>query len=74
MDTKTSVKSHESEANLDFKIEGQGEQTIVFIHGWPDTIEVWDRQVESLRDKYRCVRFPLPLFVRGSSLEIWQSR
>jgi|TARA_R110000851_G_scaffold1274_2_gene4598 pimeloyl-ACP methyl ester carboxylesterase len=46
--------------DLDVIIEGSGEETIVMIHGWPDTYRLWDKQVEVLKDKYRCVRFTLP--------------
>jgi cis-3-alkyl-4-acyloxetan-2-one decarboxylase len=35
------------------------------IHGWPDTCRLWERQVEALRAKYRCVRFTLPGFDPG---------
>jgi pimeloyl-ACP methyl ester carboxylesterase len=43
-------------------IEGQGEETIVCIHGWPDTHRLWDRTVQALQGRYRCVRFTLPGF------------
>ena len=42
--------------------EGEGAETIVMIHGWPDTYRVWDAQVEELKYRYRCVRFTLPGF------------
>lgn len=54
MTEKISVK------DIDVYIEGEGQDTIVMIHGWPDTYRVWDGQVEALKDKYRCVRFTLP--------------
>lgn len=43
-------------------IEGSGDRTIVMIHGWPDTLRLWDPQVEALRPHYRCARFTLPGF------------
>src|SRR5690606_10630385 len=46
---------------LEVVIEGQG-PTVVFLHGWPDTLELWDDTVAALRDAYRCVRFSLPGF------------
>lgn len=46
-------------------VEGAGTETIVMIHGWPDTFRLWDRQVESLRASYRCIRFTLPGFEPG---------
>ena len=47
-------------------IEGSGEETIVMIHGWPDTFRLWDKQVAALSSTYRCVRFTLPGFDRDS--------
>jgi len=43
-------------------VEGDGPQTIVMIHGWPDTCRLWDETVNGLKDAYRCVRFTLPGF------------
>jgi pimeloyl-ACP methyl ester carboxylesterase len=34
------------------------------IHGWPDTYRLWDKQVEHLKSRYRCVRFTVPGFDR----------
>src|SRR5471032_2892040 len=48
--------------DVDVYIEGEGSETIVMIHGWPDTHRVWDAQVEELKARYRCVRFTLPGF------------
>ena len=47
---------------VDVHVEGDGAETIVMVHGWPDTYRLWDRQVEALKDRYRCVRFTLPGF------------
>ncbi|MYM37409.1 alpha/beta fold hydrolase [Duganella sp. FT94W] len=47
---------------IDIHIEGEGAETIVMIHGWPDTYRLWDAQVAELRHRYRCVRFTLPGF------------
>jgi pimeloyl-ACP methyl ester carboxylesterase len=48
--------------DIDVYIEGEGAETIVMIHGWPDTYRVWDAQVAELKQRYRCVRFTLPGF------------
>lgn len=45
--------------------EGQGEQTIVMIHGWPDTYRLWDKQVQALKPHFNCVRFTLPGFIHS---------
>ena len=47
---------------VDVLVEGDGETTIVMLHGWPDTCRLWDGQVESLKGRFRCVRFTLPGF------------
>lgn len=47
---------------IDVFVEGEGEHTVLMIHGWPDTYRLWDGQVEHLKDRYRCVRFTLPGF------------
>lgn len=47
---------------IDVYIEGEGAETIVMMHGWPDTYRVWDAQVAELKQRYRCVRFTLPGF------------
>jgi pimeloyl-ACP methyl ester carboxylesterase len=48
-------------------VEGAGAETIVMVHGWPDTYRLWDGVVEALKDRFRCVRFTLPGF--DASLE-----
>lgn len=47
---------------IEVMIEGEGAETIVMLHGWPDTYRLWDAQVEELKSRYRCVRFTLPGF------------
>jgi pimeloyl-ACP methyl ester carboxylesterase len=46
----------------DLRVEGEGTQTVLMVHGWPDTYRLWDAQVDSLKARYRCVRFTLPGF------------
>jgi pimeloyl-ACP methyl ester carboxylesterase len=43
-------------------IEGAGAQTLVMIHGWPDTAALWTPQVAHFSGRFRCVRFTLPGF------------
>ena len=47
---------------VDVFIEGEGAESIVMIHGWPDTYRLWDAQAAFFRPRYRCVRFTLPGF------------
>ena len=54
-----------SSGDVELIVEGQGPNTIVMIHGWPDTHRLWDAQVAALKDHYRCVRFTFPGFDAG---------
>jgi len=49
-------------APADLRIDGDGPENVVLLHGWPDTLALWDKQVEALQGRYRCVRFTLPGF------------
>lgn len=49
-------------AGVEGFIEGEGSQTIVMLHGWPDTHHVWEAQVAYFKQNYRCVYFTLPGF------------
>jgi len=53
---------------VDVHVAGEGGQSIVMIHGWPDTYRLWDAQAAFFRDRYRCVRFTLPGFVYSVGL------
>lgn len=50
---------------IEVRIEGDGPDTVVLLHGWPDTLALWDGMVEALKDRYRCVRFTQPGFDRS---------
>jgi cis-3-alkyl-4-acyloxetan-2-one decarboxylase len=47
---------------IDLLIEGDGSDTLVMIHGWPDTRRLWDGTVAALKSRFRCVRLTLPGF------------
>jgi cis-3-alkyl-4-acyloxetan-2-one decarboxylase len=48
-------------------VQGNGKQTIVFIHGWPDTHEIWSAQMDFFSKEYTCVSFTLPGFLKGDT-------
>lgn len=48
-------------------VDGEGPRTLVFVHGWPDTLALWDPQVAALRSRFACARFTLPGFAPGDS-------
>ncbi len=45
---------------VDIQVEGNGTETLVMLHGWPDTLALWNDTVQALSDTYQCVRFTLP--------------
>jgi pimeloyl-ACP methyl ester carboxylesterase len=38
---------------------------LFFIHGWPDTGELWEKQVQFFSNRYRCICVTLPSFRPG---------
>ena len=52
-----------SRGHLTYTVTGPDDgQTVVFIHGWPDSGEMWIHQVSELSASYRCVCVTLPNF------------
>ncbi|TKB55512.1 alpha/beta fold hydrolase [Ferrimonas aestuarii] len=56
-------------SNLETKIEGDGEEALVMIHGYPDSLELWDKQAEYFKKDYTVARFTLPGFELNDSGE-----
>lgn len=48
-------------------VEGRGAQTLLMLHGWPDTHRLWDATVQALQDRFRCCRLTLPGFAPGDA-------
>lgn len=52
------------------RIDGRGSETLLMLHGWPDSLRLWDGLVDALQPQleasHRCVRFSLPGFEPGS--------
>lgn len=53
------------------RIDGHGADALLMLHGWPDTLRLWDGLVDRLRQRldssHRCVRFTLPGFEPGAT-------
>ena len=48
---------------LSLRIDGEGAQTLFFLHGWPDDSSLWDKMVKEYSAKgFRCVRVTMPHF------------
>jgi len=45
-------------------VDGTGQDTIVMLHGWPDTHELWQQQIDHFKANYVCVSFTMPGFAR----------
>jgi len=43
-------------------VNDDGAETIVFIHGWPDTPRLWDSTIKEFSNEYRCVNIGLPMY------------
>jgi cis-3-alkyl-4-acyloxetan-2-one decarboxylase len=48
-------------------VEGSGHDVLLMIHGWPDTHRLWDEQVATFGQAFRCARFTLPGFELGNA-------
>ena len=47
---------------IKYNVHGNGKSNIVLIHGWPNTKEVWDSQVNYLEDRYKVITLDLAGF------------
>ena len=64
----------QTSSSVDVIIDGESSDTVLMLHGWPDTHHLWDALVTHLKPHWRCVRFTLPGFDgahprRGHSLD-----
>lgn len=46
--------------------EGKGEKTIIFIHGLGSYLQAWIKNVEVLKENYRCISIDLPGYGKSS--------
>ena len=49
-------------------MKGEGE-AILFLHGVPDTSQVWDAAIGSFSDTYQCIAPDLPGFGRTQTIQ-----
>lgn len=50
------------DVQISYKVHGEGELTVLFVHGWCINQSYWDDQVEALKPKYQVVTMDLPGF------------
>lgn len=59
----------ETEINVEVTGPAKGTEPkddLLFMHGWPDSGELWDAQVKELSKDYRCIVITLPGFGKAS--------
>lgn len=56
------------EIELAYVDEGQGDQTIIFIHGLGSYLRAWEKNFEVLKNDYRCIAIDLPGYGKSSKL------
>lgn len=55
-----------NDINLAYVDEGSGTQTIIFIHGLGSYIPAWQKNINELKTKYRCIAVDLPGYGKSS--------
>lgn len=72
----TAVNQHEyrtytqkisKDLTLSYIEEGQGHETLVFIHGLGSDKKVWVKNIDVLKERYRCIAIDLPGYGSSSS-------
>jgi len=53
---------------IEVGLQGQGDEVVLMLHGWPDTRALWDGTVAALQDCATCVRLTLPGFETGPTV------
>lgn len=56
------------EVELAYVDEGSGRETIIFIHGLGSYLPAWKKNIEELRNDYRCIAVDLPGYGKSSKL------
>jgi len=47
--------------------EGEGSHTLLFIHGLGSNLKAWQKNIDKLRDRYRCIALDLPNYGQSST-------
>lgn len=56
----------ESGYDIAYTDQGQGKETIIFIHGLGSYLQAWIKNVEVLKNDYRCISIDLPGYGKSS--------
>lgn len=52
--------------NIAYIDEGKGDETIIFIHGLGSYLPAWKKNIEELKNSYRCIAIDLPGYGKSS--------
>lgn len=47
--------------------EGEGAHTLLFIHGLGSNLKAWQKNIDGLKDRYRCIALDLPNYGQSST-------
>jgi pimeloyl-ACP methyl ester carboxylesterase len=63
---KISIKSEE----LAYIEVGEGSQTLIFVHGLSSNLEAWNKNIDTLKKKFKCIAIDLPGYGKSSKNKI----
>jgi pimeloyl-ACP methyl ester carboxylesterase len=72
-DTLESVSSNYSEIDsiqVHYKVHGEGDHSLIFVHGWGCDINVWSEQFDYFKNKYHLVFIDLPGYGKSDKPQI----
>ena len=55
-----------NDINIAYIDEGKGDETIIFIHGLGSYLPAWKKNIEELKNSYRCIAIDLPGYGKSS--------
>jgi pimeloyl-ACP methyl ester carboxylesterase len=58
-----------NDSKIHYKEYGQGEKTLIFVHGWGCDLNTWKYQFDYFKDKYHLVLIDLPGFGQSDKVE-----
>jgi pimeloyl-ACP methyl ester carboxylesterase len=69
LDTVSSSYITFNDSKVHYKEFGQGEKTLIFIHGWGCDLNTWKYQFDYFKDKYHLVLIDLPGYGQSDKIE-----
>jgi len=43
----------------------------MFIHGYPDSARLWDKQIEAFKAEFRCINVTMPIYGLEKNVNSW---